>query len=169
MPPYAPTEGQRKELEDSFGEDDVKLLNGWKANRKKQMDGKKDYKRKLGIARDSFANDVLKKAGLKKGQKDRRLRGLVSDGSRILAKRVEADDMSEGQALLFLPPDSSVSHSRSDNRWRISWGGFRRSRSWALHGEVDSFAIAAKFLWEEYTRLQEVDCPWDFINKVKSD
>ena len=147
----------------------MKLLNGWKANKQKRKLGRKEYQRKLGDERDKVASEVLKKAGLKKGAKDKRLRGLVTDGTRILAKRVEADAMAEVEALLYLPPDASVSKSRTDNRWRLSWGGFRRSRSWALHGEVEAFSIAAKCIWAQYTRLQEVECPRDFINKAESD
>ena len=145
------------------------MLNGWKQNKKKRAEGKKDYRKKLGEHRDRVARDLLKRTGLKAGQRDKRLRGLVSDGTRILGKRVEADLLSEGDALLYLPPDSLVSKSKSDNRWRLQWAGFKRSRSWSLHGEVDALAIAAKFLWAQYTRLQGVERPWEFINVAESD
>ena len=75
----------------------------------------------------------------------------------------EARALTVEQAQLFLPPTASVAKSVLDNRWRIKWCVYARSRSWTLYGELDAFARCAKYAWAEFTKTSGQECPFKFI------
>ena len=81
-----------------------------------------------------------------------RMPGVVSSGK-----------LAEDDALLFLPPAGKVAKSLNDNRWRVSWSAHSRSRSWVLYGELQAFAIAAKYIWEQFQKAGGFPCPFQFI------
>lgn len=113
--------------------------------------------------------DAFGKLKLKKGEKDKRMRALIKDGTRVYGDLRAASLISEADALCILPPDSNVKKSIRDNRWRCSWTVYKISRSWAQYGEAQSLLICAAYLWHEYKDVQEVDCPFDFLKDITWD
>ena len=106
-----------------------------KKKRTKRASGRKQYREKLNAKRDYVAKDAYRKKAIAAGKADPKLRGLVRDGTRTI-KKVEVEGrLSEEEAAVYLPPDSKVSKSLADNRWRVSWVCFTISRSWAAYGE----------------------------------
>ena len=101
--------------------------------------------------------------GVKKGTKDKRLRGLVKDGTRVYGPAIEANILSEADAISLLPPDGCVKKSSVDNRWRVAWSVYSISRSWSMYGEVHAFFICAAFCWHNYTLVTEIECPHVFL------
>ena len=105
-----------KECAEGFGEEELKVLENWKSNREKiKKDnavsrGKLNEKRKVYAAK---TNDAAKKSYKTK------MRGLVSDGSRIYGKILSSGSLQEWEALHYLPPGSTVQRSVLDNRCLI--------------------------------------------------
>ena len=94
----------------------------------------------------------------------------IQAGERVFAASVPADAISMADAEKLLPSGSKVAKSLKDNRWRISWGPFSRSRCWTLCGEFQAFLLCAKCLWAEYTEAGQGVCPWpDILKAVDQD
>ena len=156
-----------KEVEDCFGEEEQKLLAAWKRDRSKRASGLKQYREKLNARREYVAKDVYGKKGVAAGKADPKLRGLVRDGTRTIKKVQVEGRLSEEEAAVYLPPDSKVTKSLADNRWRVSWVCYTISRSWAAYGEWLAFKKCAAYIWSEYTKITTTPCPWSFLADVE--
>ena len=151
-----------EEARDALGDDECKFLDGYKKENSGQ--GRKSYLAKC----QTFADDVAKKhcsGGAIKGFAAK-LKVSKKSGDKILAAAVASRYLDEADALLFLPPDSKTQKSAKDNRWRCSWPTFKRSRTWTLYGDLDAFARCARYVWENFTRFNGLECPWKFINDM---
>ena len=105
-----------KECAEGFGEEELKVLENWKSNREKIKKDHSVSKGKLIEKRKTYAaktNDAAKK-----GYKTK-MRGLVSDGTRIYGKILSSGSLQEWETLHYLPPGSSVQRSVLDNRCLI--------------------------------------------------
>ena len=96
-------------------------------------------------------------------------KGKVSEGTRLYPMLKQAGKLTEADALSLLPPGSSVTKTNLDNRWKVVWRAFHRSRSWTLYGEVEAFMLCAKYIWTEYSKATTHACPFPFVNEVKDD
>ena len=134
--------------------------------KEKRFGNQKEFRGRIDAHKDVISTKTLPHA---KGVIDPRIRGLVVDGTRVLAECVDANKLSVEHALLFCPPDTKVSKSRTVNRWRAQWKAFSISRCSTLHGEFGAFRQCAAFVWAQYTRVQGHPCPYDFLADVKWD
>jgi hypothetical protein len=155
------------EVYDAFGEEEIKILNSWKKDQTTKSMQQSTLQKDVSDRCESIAKDFLAKK-LGKKPVDPKLRGLVSLGTRLYPHVVEANQLSEHDALNFLPPDSKVYKSNQDNRWKLSWCGYKITRCWTLHGELGAFAQCAAYLWSSYHKFGGQPCPFDWINASES-
>jgi hypothetical protein len=102
-----------KECAEGFGEEELKVLNSWKANRVKMAKANKVAREKIASAKTEYCkkyNDKEKKTHKVK------LRGLVSDGTRLYGKIHDAGTLTSADALNHLPPGSTAQRSTLENR-----------------------------------------------------
>ena len=151
---------------EAFGEDEVKMLNSWKAAQGEKKEDKASYTKKNSDFKTGVAERAQERIGVKKGKPDKRLRGLVKDGTRAYGPAIEANILSEKDATAIMPPDGSVKKSPVDNRWRVAWSVYTISRSWSMYGEVHAFFICAAFCWHHYTLVTGIECPHEFLKEI---
>eukprot|EP00974_Lingulodinium_polyedra_P131120 11216492-Lingulodinium_polyedra.AAC.1 len=71
--------------------------------------------------------------------------------------------------MTFIPQNSAFKQSiykdTKNNRWQ-AWHEISgtASRSWTVHGELDAMMKAIKWLWKQAMELEDVQCPYAFLN-----
>ena len=148
------------ECRDAMGKDDAKLLDRYKEDKKKEGGGK--YSQRL----DDFIDGAAKQAYEKKPVKSNNAayKRQVATARVRMPGITSAGRLSEEDGALYLPPGGKCVKSNADNRWRVSWSAYSRSRSRVLYGEVAAFAISAKHVWDGFVKAGGFACPFDFIN-----
>jgi hypothetical protein len=91
---------------------------------------------------------------------------LVADGTRLYPKFVHAVKLGEADALLYLPVGSSATKCLYENRWKLKWSTYNRSRTWTMHGELSAFALCAGYLWEMHAKAGGDACPFEWVTKI---
>jgi hypothetical protein len=151
---------ESEECRDAFNEDDLKILDRFVDEEKEKHSG--TYKQKCDTFGNTVASNIYKKHYCKPGSAKSNEK-KISNGMRLYPSVVKAKKLTVDQALQFLPPGSLAVKDHQENRWRLKWSIYGRSRSWAHYGEVEAFAIAAKYLWASYTSAGGSVCPFGWI------
>lgn len=152
---------ESEECRDAFGVDEIKQLDDYLDSMKKAA--RQDYKHKLHGFRTAEAKKKADAHNAKPGSA-KAFRKTIKDGTREYPSVVAANELDEATALLYLPPESSVQKNTRENRWKVSWGAFTRTRTWTLYGEIPAFVLCAGFIWDQFVEAGGAKCPWDFIN-----
>ena len=104
--------------------------------------------------------------GKGKGRGRPRGRGIDKSEPKVQARSlpVPADELSQEDALLFMPPGATIFKDLKNNRWRASMMHYSpKSRSWPLYGELKAFALVCHWSWEKCEVLTGAKCPHEWV------
>ena len=153
------------ECQDAFGEDELKELERFQESRQKPA--RKEFEAKLNRFRHAVSTAAWKRQSSASGAATAEKK-LISAGTRLYPKVAAANELSDVDALSFLPPGSTARKSSQDNRWVLKWSCHQRTRTWTMYGELEAFSLCAVYLWEKYAESGGQKCPHEWILKRAS-
>ena len=149
------------EVRDGFGDQDLKHLDSFNEDRRKNTNP--NYAKKCEAFRASTLASMKAKSKPLTARASKAFAGKVSDGTRLYPKIQAARTLTIAEAHVFCPEGATISTSGLDNRWRLRLRSWHMSRSWTLYGEVRAFALCAKHIWTCHEGAGGAKCPFSWI------